>query len=239
MAKARLGNAFEAMSGTLGNNVLSNDQDGTGVRSHNPVSKQPFTPKQLAREAAFTKANQTWTTLDAATAQEWRTYAASQRVRNPLTGKYRTRAAKDVFVGLYASLLGLGATHALPQVPAETFAGDPFAVGTLFEDGQLRFESTGANSAHVVTVLSAQRLPSANALPTKDGYRILGTKTYTTTDHDAAFDVAPGYWACACSFLNTLTGQTTPEVAIGVQRITLAVVRGGADAAPARAKKAA
>ena len=94
MATARFNNGIDAMTGRVGGVVYSNGQDGVGLRNHNPMSKQPFTPAQVKIEANFTKAAKAWVALPAATAADWKTYALTQKAKNPVTGKYRTRNAR-------------------------------------------------------------------------------------------------------------------------------------------------
>ncbi|RYG26569.1 hypothetical protein EON82_02855, partial [bacterium] len=135
MAKIRTSYGLEVISGKVGAAVFSNEQDGVGMREHNPMSKQPFTPAQLAREAAFKKANQTWTTLSLTVATNWRNWGRTQKVRNELTGKYRTRSGKDCFVGLYAKLLQVNAASALPSIPSGTYIGDAVTLSVVAGSG--------------------------------------------------------------------------------------------------------
>lgn len=45
------------MTGRVGDAVFSIEEGGIGMRQYNPISKQPFTEAQVAREQAFAKAN--------------------------------------------------------------------------------------------------------------------------------------------------------------------------------------
>ena len=59
MGKIVTSYGIDKMTGRVGNGVFSIEEGGTGLRQYNGVSKQPFSDSQRAREAAFTKANQT------------------------------------------------------------------------------------------------------------------------------------------------------------------------------------
>ena len=239
MAKARLGSTYEALSGRLGNAIAANQQDGTELRAHNPISKQPFTPKQLAREAAFTKANQTWTTLDSATVSLFRTYAATQRVRNSLTGKYRTRGAKNVFVGMYAKLLQVSASSGLPQIPVGPFVAPEIAVQVQAQTGRLVFTGSASTTANVRLEGLYQRLPSRNALPQANGYLTAAIGSLEAGDgNELDAPVAPGFYACAFRWVDATTGLDTPVVPLPMMTVGFAVAEGGLPD-EAEAKKAA
>ena len=241
MAKARLGTTYEALSGRLGNTVTANEQDGTSVRAHNPVSKQPFTPAQRAAEADFAKANQTWPVLDPAIADQWKAYALTQKVRNSLTGKYRTRNGKDVFVGLYAKLLQISDASPLPQIPTGTYAVPGISVAVTVGTGFATFTGSGPTPADTRLVALVQRIPSRNATPSLDGYVTGAVGSLESGDGNALeVALAPGYWSFAYTWANAVTGQETAMVVLPVQAVAFAVEAGGAGEAPkARAAKRA
>ena len=242
MAKTRLGTTYEALSGRLGNTVASNEQDGTSIRAYNPVSKQPFSPAQLVREAAFTKANQTWPSLDPTIADKFKAYAITQKVKNPLTGKYRTRNGKDVFVGLYAKLLQISATSPLPQIPAGTYSVPGITITVAAGANEATFAGSASTPADTRLIAWGQRLPSRNATPTPDGYQILAIGSLNVAEgKKVTATLAPGYWCFATTFANAVTGQETPMVVYPVKTVTFAVEQGGvSDAAkPLRAAKKA
>ena len=242
MAKTRLGISYEALSGRLGNTVASNEQDGTSIRAYNPVSKQPFTPAQLAAEADFTKANQTWPSLDPEIAQTFKDYALTQRVKNPLTGKYRTRNGKDVFVGLYAKLLQISSTSALPQIPTGTYSLPGLSISISLQGNEATFRGSASTPNDTRLIAWGQRLPSRNATPTPDGYKTLIVGSLEAGDaNELTTTLAPGYWCFGTTFASAVTGQETAMVVYPVQTVTLAVEQGGVSegSKPVRAAKKA
>lgn len=235
MAKARLGSTFEALSGRIGNTVLSNEQDGTSVRSYNPISNQPNTPAQLARQAAFTKASQTWTTLAPAVVASWRSYSLGLRTRNPLTGRYRSRSARNVFVGRYAKLLQISATHALPEIPAGPFVVPDLTVTAAASTGSITFTGSGPTPTDVRFEALVQRLPSQNAIPAPDGYRSAGIVVLDAADGNKfSVSVTAGHWAVAYNFVDDNSGLETPRVELPVLSVALSVAAGGSEAATSR-----
>lgn len=229
------------MSGLVGDAVFSNEQDGVGMRSHNPMSKQPFTPAQLAREAAFKKANQTWTTLSLTVANNWRAWGRTQSVRSPISGRYRTRDGKDCFVGLYAKMLQMNAASALPTIPVGTYAGDANGVtlSVVAGSGVATWTASAANSAGTTTELLYQLLPSPVALARPDEYHSAKFQAFAGTGLTTTTTLAPGSYAFAYQFVELSTGRVAGFVPLGTSKVTLALVEGGADEAAGEMAQAA
>lgn len=227
LSKIRTSYGIDVISGKVGNAVFSNEQDGVGMRSYNPISKQPFSPAQVSIESNFTKANRTWTTLAPNVVQTWRDFAKTQKVKNPLTGKYRTRGAKDVFVGLYAKLLQVSASSAVPTVPTGAYGGDLITITLSTGIGQLVATASAANSASTTTEFLVQKLASANAQVNPEGYHTYAFKKFASGALTQNIVGTAGTYAVAYRFVNTVTGQMTALVPLSTLSISLSVEDGG------------
>ena len=240
MSKIRTSYGIDVISGKVGNAVFSNEQDGVGMRSYNPISKQPFSPAQVSIESNFTKANRTWTTLGPTVVQGWRDWAKTQKVRNELTGKYRTRGAKDCFVGCYAKMLQVSASSAAPSAPTGSYAGDLITITLSNGIGQLVATASGANSASTTTEILVQKLPSANAQVNPEAYHTYAFKKFASGALTQSIVGTAGTYAVAYRFVNTVTGQMTALVPLSTLSISLSVEDGGmAEEDEGLAKKAA
>lgn len=239
MGKIVTSYGINKMTGKVGDAVFSIEEGGVGMRSYNALSKQPFTPAQLAIEAAFTKANQTWPTIGFEAAEAWRAWGRKQKVRNELTGKYRDREGKDCFVGCYAKILQLGSTTAIPNPPFGTYSGDSPVLSALLNPSGLDVESSSANKAGTTTELMIQELPSAVALPTPDGYRTVGFVAFEAGSLSTTVDLAPGFYLFAYQFVEIASGRVAGFKVVRRATVGLSVVQGGTVEAPVGAKKAA
>ena len=229
------------MTGRVGNGVFSIEEGGTGLRQYNGVSKQPFTDSQRAREAAFTKANQTWPTIGIPAATAWRNWGKKQLVKT-VSGRTRSREGKDCFVGLYAKMLQVNPMVAVPLVPPVSGLVPQSVVVSLSIVAQgAKFTGSAANSPGYVTELMAQEIRSEVALPSKQ-YGTLGFFAYKEAGDSTTLPTSPGYWSFATQFVEIATGRATGFQVLGTALVGLSMVEGGADeatSAPATEKKAA
>lgn len=227
MATARFNNGIDALTGRVGGVVYSNEQDGVGVRNHNPISKQPFTAAQLQIEANFTKATKAWVTLAPATAAQWKTYALGQKVKNPVSGKYRSRNARQIFVGLYAKMLQVSAASGLPSIPTGTYAGDSLTLTAVPSTGKITVTSSAANSANTTTEFLAYRLPSPNAIVDKGSLRTVQFFSFAPSTLSTQINVSAGTWVLCARYVNKTTGQETNLMDLPLQTVTLSIEEGG------------
>ena len=227
MATARFNNGIDALTGRVGGVVYSNGQDGVGMRNHNPTSKQPFTPAQLAIEANFTKAAKAWVTLAPATAAQWKTYALTQKVKNPISGKYRTRNARQVFIGLYAKLLQAYPASVLPTIPSGSYAGDALTLTAAPTTGTVTITASAANGIVTTTEILAYRLPSPNAIVDRAQMRTVQFYRFVAGSLSTTIPVSAGTWAFAYRYLNRNTGQETGLSDLPLQTVALSVEDGG------------
>ena len=216
------------MTGKVGNGVFSIEQGGTGIRQYNGVSKQPFSEAQRAREAAFTKANQTWPTIGRANADKWRVWGAKQKVKT-ISGGIRGREGKDCFVGYFAKMLQVNAAAAVPLPPVGTFGGDGATFSLLLENPTMDWVASKANATGVTTELMVQELPSEVALPNPQGYKTLAFHAFASGSLSYTVELDPGFYAFAAQEVEIATGRTACFAEVGFGTFGLALVRGGTD----------
>ena len=238
MGKIVTSYGVDKMTGRVGNGVFSIVEGGTDLRQHNAISKQPFSDSQRVREAAFTKANQTWTTIGREAATAWRKWGAEQKVKT-VAGKFRGREGKDCFVGLFAKMLQVNPLAAIPVPPAFNFAGDPAVMSISVSSGAVDWDLSQANRPGVTMELMGQRLPSEVALPNKAGYRTIAFHSYPSGALSFQTDLEPGYWCFAAQAVEVASGRVANFQELGFGTVNLAVMQGGLDEAPEAGEKKA
>ena len=239
MGKIITSYGISKMTGRVGDAVFSIEQGGVGMRNHNPISKQPFTAAQVAREVAFSKANQTWTTIGRPEAEKWRAWGRTQKVRE-ITGEYRNRAGKDCFTGLYAKMLQVDPNAAIPSPPPKgSLIPDDLGLTVTMGPGRAIWSAIRGNRDGLTTELMAQELPSEVALPVKDGYKTLAFHAFVSGAPAFGTLLDAGYWAFAAQTVEIATGRTVGFAELGFGTIALSMVEGGADDADEDLPKAA
>ena len=143
-------------------------------------------------------------------------------------------------MGLYAKLLQISATSALPQIPTGTYSVSGIELEVQTVPNRVIFAGTASTPADTRLIGWGQRLPSRNATPTPDGYKILAVGSLTVAeDNQITATIAPGHWCFATTYASAVTGQETPMAVYPVRTVTFAVEEGGASEADEAQKKAA
>ena len=218
------------MTGRVGNGVFSIEEGGTGIRQYNGVSKQPFSDSQLLREAAFTKANQTWTTIGLPAATAWRKWGKKQLVKT-VSGRTRSREGKDCFVGLFAKMLQVSPSAAAPLAPpALALPAVSAEVSFSVTPQGVKFTSSAGLPEGITAELMVQEVRSEVALPKKQ-YGTLAFYAFDDAGSAVTFPWPVGYWNFGYQFVEASTGRTTGFTALGTTLVGLSMVEGGAEEA--------
>ena len=215
MAKARFSVAFDEGSGGFGPYVVARGKSGPVVRRR-AVYRRKSTPEQLAQEARLKTVAAAWSVLGAAEARAWAAYAARIEKRDPVSGTAYSPSGYNAFSGLALRLVQMDASAAIPALPPSgRFGGDGVSVGCGAATGAVRFSASGANAPGVVTELLVQRLANVRRTPTGQ-YKSMSFVGFVAGDLSADVPVEAGTYACACRFVERLTGRATGLTPLGV-----------------------
>ena len=128
---------------------------------------------------------------------------------------------------------------AIPTPPAEAPLKDSAVISVSIGPGGAKWECVSTNTEGVTTELMIQRIPSEVALPSKE-YKTQGFYAFETVGDYVTLPLAPGWWSFGYQKVEIATGRVTGFMRLGTHLVSLSVVQGGADSAPAaKAKDAA
>ncbi len=225
MAKFKLNGAFSGASGKLGNIVFGKAKGGYALARDKGVTTNPKTASQLSVRAAQTKSSQIYKNMTSAQVLAWTNYAATLPQVSKKSGIKRKVSAINAFCALADKFLQATPAGTVPLTPPTTaFTGDSITLTATGGTGLVTFTATAANSANVKTELLLQNLKGKNRVPTAKGYKSRAFFAFATGTLSTTVSVPTGYYAAGYRFVNTLTGQATNLIPIGVQTVALMVV---------------
>ncbi|MBS1723230.1 MAG: hypothetical protein JSS66_09795 [Armatimonadetes bacterium] len=234
MAKAELSVALQSLKGKAGTVVFVKGRDGTYIRPR-VTPANPDTPAQQQVRTNLRKSATAYKNLTTAQVDQWKSYAQTQQIDNPPTGKHPKKTAIDAFVELAAKFLQVNPTGTIPVTPpTSSYAGDSITMTATAGTGKVTFTASAANTLGTKTELLLQKLPAKNRTPQKGAFKSYGFVAFAVGSLSQDVNVPPGYYAAGYRFVNTSTGQATRLQTIGVQQVSLAL-----EQAPKQSKKAA
>ena len=220
MPKAQLNDLFSALSGSLGDVVITSGKRGTVLRKK-PAYSRPTSPEQKITEARLVTANAVWSTFTSQEAETWNNYALAVTHHNAQADTRYHPTGYHAFIALTLKFLQVTPTATVPRTPpAQKFTPDDFTVTLTGENGDLIFLANGSNSPTLETELLLQTLPNPRRKPTAK-YHSAAFVRFSALSPLYALAVAPGAYAAAYRFVNTQTGQMSPLVTLGKVEITL------------------
>lgn len=223
MAQAELGILLQDLRGKAGNAVFVAGRNGIVVRAR-ITPTNPNTAAQETARANLTKAATAYRNLTTAEQAQWVTYAAGITKTNAVTGKTYHPTPMAAFTALASKFLQVAPTGTIPTTPPSTaFTGDSITVTAAAETGKITLTASGADTIFVKTELLLQPLASKFRTPQAHAYRSKAFNTFSSSGLTYDVSVAAGYYAAAYRFVNTLTGQETQLMPIGVKQVTLSV----------------
>jgi hypothetical protein len=98
--------------------------------------------------------------------------------------------------------------------PEYPFAGDPFALTFVGENGQIVVQASGANSADVMTELFLYPLKFAAQSVRLQDYASAGFVQFTPDAPEAVLERPAGWYGVASRFVDTETGLATYRVRV-------------------------
>lgn len=220
MAKIALSGELQDIRGKVGTNVYTKSHTGPVLRVK-VKGTVTHTPAQTSVRSNFTRASAGFKAMTPAQVVNWRNYALTVTKKNTVNGKAYHPTPINAYNGLTSKFLQINPAGTPPLTPpASSFTGDTVAVTIAGGVGQLTFTGSGANATNVKTEFLLQRLLSQSRLPTYKGYRSKGFAALTAGGLTATITTASGYYAAAYRFVNTLTGQETPLVALPIVQVS-------------------
>ena len=177
VGKARLGVAFDEITGAANGMVLVRGRSGLTVQSPKRF-RRAISPAQAASMARMAQAGRAWNGLSAPSAAAWRAHAKSLTHHNPLTGEAYAPLAFNVFSGLYCKLLQIDPNAGVPtRPPSAPFLGDNVPVTASPLPNAILYAAPSPNRPGVLTEILYQRLQGPHRLP-KPAYKSAGFKAF-------------------------------------------------------------
>ena len=219
MAKARPGAVLGAVSGALGDEVAARTRGGMALRGK-PKYSYPKSVNQEAGAERLVEAMQVWNTLDRDTFLRWNAYAETLTRTDPLTGEAYHPTGQNVFVGLANKFRQAVPDAPIPTLPPDAaYRPDALQMQVTGLPGRLRFAANAANTEPNVTEILVQPLKSPRRTPGAF-YKSAGFVLFQSANLNFILEVPPGWYACACRFVNYKTGQMTALQTLGVVQVT-------------------
>ncbi|MBS1715559.1 MAG: hypothetical protein JST30_14620 [Armatimonadetes bacterium] len=225
--KALLGMAFESLAGKDGGTVARRSKNGTILTPY-VIPRNPNTTAQETLRSYFGKGSRAFKALNNTQVAQWQAYASGLTFRDDVTGKTYHPTDIAAFMQLAVKFLQVNPTGTVPSTPpAAPYLGDNVTVTALAGTGKVTFTSSGANTPNTKTELLLQPLKNSHWNPQPDGYRSKAFFAFVVGTLSTDVTVPPGTYAAGYRFVNTVTGQATDMVPIGVHQVTLSVEAGG------------
>lgn len=220
MPKAQLNDLFSALSGSLGDVVITSGKRGTVLRKK-PAFPRPTSPEQKITENCLVTANTVWSTFTSQEAEMWNDYALTVTHHNAQADTRYHPTGYHAFIALTLKFLQVTPTVIVPRTPpTRKFTPDDFTVTLKSENGTLIFLANGINSPNTETELLLQVLPNPRRKPTAKYHSEMFVK-FTALAPFYALTVVPGAYAAAYRFVDTETGQMSPLVTLGKAEVAL------------------
>ena len=220
MAKIALSGELQDIRGKVGTNVYTKSHTGPVLRVK-VKGTVTHTPAQTSVRSAFTRASAAFKNMTPAQVTNWRNYALTITKKNTVNGKAYHPTPINAFNGLTSKFLQINPAGTVPLTPpSSSFTGDTLTITVAGGTGSLAWTANAANAANIKTEFLAQRLVSQNRVPTYKGYRSKGFLAFAAGGLTGTVFVSSGYYAVAYRYVNTLTGQETPLVALGIVQVS-------------------
>ncbi len=219
MAKATPGPLLTQVRGKIGNEVAVEGRNGLVLRGR-PTYKRPTQPIQQTIQNRMAQVMASYNTLTREQAMQWNAYASTlTRSGDPDNAPYHP-TGQNVFVGLASKFLQINPTGTVPPAPPiSPYFGDLVTLILTGETGQLLFTASAANSPDTRVELLVQKLKTPRRSPVPF-YKSAAFVAFTSTLLTHALPTAPGWYACACRFVNSNTGQMTTMIPLGIVEVT-------------------
>jgi hypothetical protein len=220
MAKVTTNGLGIELRGRAGSAVFSMTANGLSMRPYT-IPADPRTPAQMASRARLSRVSQRWKTLTPAQHRAWRDYAATVTRFHSYGGPPYSPPPHTLFIALGSKFLQVNPDGDIPLLPpAYPFFGDTVRVSAAGEPGAVVFTATGPNADGILTELLLQPLLHAGRKPKATLYRAESFVAFAPGSLTAAIPVAPGAYAPAYRFVNSLTGQEANRVDLEVLSVT-------------------
>ena len=208
------------LHGKAGNSVFVETIYGTVLRPRTTPAN-PKTPAQEAARTRLASASAAFIALSPANRLLWINYAAGVFIQDKRGGLPHPARPQTVFNGLAAKYLQVHPGGAIPQTPPTSpFFGDSVTVTAAGGTGHITFTASAANGANVVTELLLQPLAHLSRAPKPNLYRPVSFAHFAAGSLSFSASVAPGAYAPAFRFVNSLTGQQTDLVRLAAVLVT-------------------
>jgi len=216
MAKATLSAIFQQAKGVLGNEVVTLSRSGIVIRSK-PKYRQGARPETAGARARLIQTKDAWYSLSLEQIEAWRDYASTITKHAELTGKTYSPIAYNVFTALTTRFLQVNPTGTIPLWPPKVdFVSDGVTLEIEpLEEGGVRFIASGPNQPDSTTELMVQKLPSFRRTPTQF-YKSAAFHRFTEDDLIADMPLEPGAYAFCYRFIHAPSGQTGPQLGLGM-----------------------
>ena len=202
------------LHGKAGNAVFSQTPNGLILRPRT-APKNPRSPTQTANRLHFARASALWKTLSPAQFAAWRLFALTVTKQDLRGGTPAHPTAYHAFVGLTNKYLQVHPTGSPPlNPPTAPFYGDGVTITATGSAGHVVFTASAGNSANLVTELLLQPLAHAGRAPKANLYRPISFTLFAAGSLFFSANVAPGAYAPAFRFVNSVTGQQSPLVSL-------------------------
>ena len=219
MAKATPGPLLTQIRGRIGNEVAIKGRNGLVLRGR-PTYKRPTQLIQQTVQNRMTQVMAAYNTLTREQAMQWNAYASTLTRSGDTDNAPTHPTGQNVYVGLASKFLQVNPTGTVPLAPPTSpYFGDTLTVTLSGGTGQLLFTASAANAPDTRTELLVQKLKTPRRSPVPF-YKSTAFVAFTPAVLTYALPSAPGWYACACRFVNSATGQMTTQVAIGIVEVT-------------------
>ena len=216
MAKISLGSLAGSLSGRSDNAVFVRQANGRSYVRGYTTPRNPRTPAQQERRAAFQRATKAFKQLPAEEHRAWVRYAASLARTDPDTGAAVAPRPFNLFTTLATKFLLVHPDGAIPTLPpASGFGGDGITVGAAGAAKSVVFTANFPNTPGVVTELLLQPLAGPNRRPIASRYRTRAFVAFAEGGQTRAVEARPGAHAAAIRFVNGETGQASALFPLG------------------------
>lgn len=220
MAKISMGVLVGQIRGKAGGGVFTKAKNGATLRIRITPSN-PNTAAQSAVRSYLTSASRAYKALSSGNLADWREYALSLNVVDPVTGSSYHPSAISVFTGLASKFLQVTPDGVIPTSPPATpFSGDTITVDAAGGADSITFTGSDDNGADIVTEYLLQRLASPARVPRPNGYKSYGFSDDPDTTPFIVSGLSEGSYACAYRFVKTTTGQESGLIIIGIVTVT-------------------
>lgn len=209
MSIVKMNGIFNGMSGTTGDLVFVETNEGTVVRQRvDPFN--PRTPAQIAARERMNRSQAAYATISTEQLALWRQYAAAQNASRRRSSNKTRLTANNAFNALACKFLQINPAGSIPLNPPTTgFLGDSITVTAQGAGDNVTFTASAANGLHVKTELLLQPLKTQNRTPQEKAYRSKAFVAFATGTLSWAISVPNGWYAPAYRFVNAQTGQET------------------------------